>query len=90
VTSENVAQELDELASRVRRLPVPRGLEKEVQDIARDIAVVAKRLYPNRVPSAVKVDLSPKRRGRLINTTQTIKGWRVVIQQRKPFAIFVG
>jgi hypothetical protein len=78
----------------VRRLGLvpgaPPALEKELHSIARDITVLAKYLYPNRVPSAVKVDISGKRAGRLVNTMQTIKGRRVVVQSRKPFAIFIG
>jgi hypothetical protein len=86
------AAELDVVASRVRRLVpgVPPALQKELHSVARDITVLSKYVAPNRVPSAVKVEISGKRRGRLVNTTQTIKGRRVVVQQRKPFAIFVG
>ena len=47
---------------------------------ARDITVLAKYAAPSRVPSAVKIDIRTRRRGRLINTTQTIKGRRLIWQ----------
>jgi hypothetical protein len=60
-TSENVAA--DVVASRVRRLVpgAPPALQKELHSIARDITVLAKYAAPNRVPSAVKVEISAKR-----------------------------
>jgi len=68
VSRRAAAAELAVVASRVRRLvPGAPALQKELHSIARDITVLAKDLYANCVPSAVKVDLSPGRRGHLLN-----------------------
>ena len=81
VSRRAAAAELAVVASRVRRLvPGAPALQKELHSIARDITVLAKYAAPSRVPSAVKIDIRTRRRGRLINTTQTIKGRRLIWQ----------
>jgi len=40
--------------------------------------------------SPVAVDVSDIRRGRIIATSQTVNGRRIVVQKRRPFAVFVG
>jgi hypothetical protein len=59
---------------------------------AEDIADLARRVSPrgDRPASGVKVDVSDIRRGRIISTSQTVNGRRIVVQKRVPFAIHVG
>jgi len=59
--------------------------------IAHDLAELARRVAPrSRRATAVEVDLSAGRRGRIVVASQTINGRRVVVQRRKAFAVFVG
>ncbi|MFI5353904.1 MAG: hypothetical protein ACHQZS_13210 [Candidatus Binatales bacterium] len=96
MTPEDAAAELDVLASHVRRMspPLARQPERfheERSDIARDIAELARRVAPrNRPASGVAVDVSDIRRGRIVTTDQTVNGRRIVVQKRRPFAVFVG
>jgi hypothetical protein len=36
------------------------------------------------------VDVSDIRRRRIISTSQTVNGRRIVVQKRRPFAVYVG
>jgi hypothetical protein len=96
VTPEAVAAELNVLASRVRRMspPLARHPERfheERSDIAHDLAELARRVAPrSRRATAVEVDISERRRGRIVVVTQTINGKRVVVQRRRAFAVYVG
>jgi hypothetical protein len=40
--------------------------------------------------SAVRVDVSDIRRGRIVSTTQAVNGQRIAVQKRRAFAVFVG
>ena len=40
--------------------------------------------------TAVKFEMSDGRRGRIISTMRTVNERRIVVQKRKPFAVFVG
>ena len=96
MTPEDAAAELDVLASRVRRMspPLARHPERfheERSDIAKDLAVLARRVaLRNRPASGVAVDVSDIRRGRIITTDQTVNGRRIVVQRRRAFAVYVG
>jgi hypothetical protein len=96
VNLEDVATELDVLASRVRRMspPLPSNphrFHEERSDIAHDLAELGRRVAPrSRRAHAVEVDISEGRRGRIVVATQTINGKRVMVQRRKAFAVFVG
>ncbi len=96
VTPEDVAAELDVLASRVRRMspPLARQPERfheERSDIAKNLADLARRLFPRGRPaSGVTVDVSDIRRGRIVTTSQTVNGRRIVVQKRRSFAVYVG
>jgi hypothetical protein len=96
VTPEDVAAELDVLASRVRRMSPPLArnphrFHEERSDIAHDLAELARRVTPrSRRAKAVEVDISEGRRGRIVVATQTINGKRVMVQRRRAFAVFVG
>jgi hypothetical protein len=43
-----------------------------------------------RPTSAVTVDVSDIRRGRIVTNNQTVNGRRIVVQKRQAFAVFVG
>ena len=96
MTPEDVASELDVLASRVRRISPPLAsnpnrFHEERSDIAKDLADLARRVWPRgRPPSGVTVDVSDIRRGRIITTGQVVNGRRIVVQKRRAFAVFVG
>jgi hypothetical protein len=96
VPPEDVASELDVLASRVRRMspPLARQPERfheERSDIAKAIAGLARLVCPRGRPaSGVAVDVSEIRRGRILTTNQTVNGRRIVVQRRRPFAVYVG
>jgi hypothetical protein len=95
VNNEDVATELDVLASRVRRIspPLPSNphrFHEERSDIAYDIAALARRVAPRGKRAGVEVDISAGRRGRIVLASQTINGKRVVVQRRKAFAVYVG
>ncbi len=96
MNAEDVAAELDVLASRVRRLSPPLAsnpnrFHEERSDIAKDLADLARRVAPcNRPASGVAVDVSEIRRGRILTTNQTVNGKRIVVQRRRPFAVYVG
>ncbi len=69
----------------------PNRFHEERSEIAKDLADLARRVAPrNRPASGVAVDVSEIRRGRIIATSQTINGRRIVIKKRRPFAVFVG
>ncbi len=56
-----------------------------------DIADLARRASPRGRPtSGVEVDASDIRRRRVITTDQTVNGRRIVVQKRRPFAVYVG
>ena len=88
--------ELDVLASRVRRLSPPLAsnpnrFDEERSEVAKDIADLARRVAPrNRPATGAAVDVSDIRRGRILTTSQTINGRRIVVQKRRAFAVFVG
>jgi hypothetical protein len=96
VTPEDVAAELDVLASRVRRMspPLPSNphrFHEERSDIAHDIVELARRIAPrSKRATSIEVDISEGRRGRIVVATQTINGKRVVVQRRRAFAVYVG
>ncbi len=96
VTPEDVAAELDVLASRVRRLSPPLAsnpncFHEERSEIAKDIADLVRRVAPrNRPLSGVAVDISDIRRGRILTTNQTVNGRRIMVQKRRAFAVYVG
>ena len=95
VNPEDVAAELDVLASRVRGAPPlpsnPERFHEERSDIAHDIAELARRVAPRtRRATAIGFDISEGRRGRIVATVQTINGRRVMVQKRRAFAVFVG
>ncbi len=87
---EDVASELDVLASRVRRISPPLArnpnrFHEERSEIAHDLAELARRVSPRGRPaSGVTVDVSDIRRGRIISTGQTVNGRRIVVQSAKP------
>ncbi len=69
----------------------PERFHEERSDIAHDIADLARRVSPrNRPRSGVTVDVSEIRRGRIITTGQVVNGRRIVVQKRRPFAVYVG
>jgi hypothetical protein len=96
VNAKDLAASLDVLASRVRRLSPPLAsnphcFHEERSDIANDLTDLARRVSPrNRPASGVTVDVSDIRRGRVITTKQTVNGRRIVVQKRRPFAVYVG
>ena len=96
MTPEDVAAELNVLASRVRRMSPPLAsnpnrFHEERSDIAKEIADFARRVSPrNRPASGVAVDVSDIRRGRIVTTSQTVNGRRIVVQRRRAFAVYVG
>ncbi len=96
MTPEDVASELEVLASRVRRLSPPLAsnphrFHEDRSDIAKDLADLARRICPRGRPtSAVTVDVSDIRRGRIVTTDQTVNGRRIVVQKRRSFAVYVG
>ena len=96
MTPEDVATELDVLASRVRWMSpplarYPERFHEERSEIAHDIAGLARRVAPrSRRAHAVEVDISEGRRGRIVVATQTINGKRVMVQRRRAFAVYVG
>ncbi|MGO8972048.1 MAG: hypothetical protein ACLQNV_00760 [Steroidobacteraceae bacterium] len=92
---EDVAAELDVLASRVRRMSPPLAsnpnrYHEERSDIAHDLAELARRVWPRSRRSGVEVDVSDIRRGRIVTTSQTVNGKRIVVQKRRSFAVYVG
>ena len=96
MTPEDVAAEFDVPASRVRRISPPLAsnpnrFHEERSEIAKDIADLAREVSPrNRPRSGVTVDVSDIRRGRIITTGQVVNGRRIVVQKRRPFAVYVG
>jgi len=57
----------------------------------KDLAELARRVSSRGRPSsAVTVDVSDIRRGRIVATTQTVNGRGIVVQRRRPFAVYVG
>jgi hypothetical protein len=59
--------------------------------IAHDLAEFARRIAPRaRCTSELEVELSERRRGRIVIAAQTINGRRVMVQKHVPFAVFVG
>ena len=69
----------------------PQRFHEERSDIAKDIADLARRVSPRGRPtSGVMVDVSDIRRGRIIATSQTVNGRRIVVQKRRPLAVYVG
>ncbi len=69
----------------------PERFQEERSDIAKDLADLARRVSPRGRPaSGVAVDVSEIRRGRIITTGQVVNGKRIVVQRRRPFAVYVG
>jgi hypothetical protein len=69
----------------------PERFHEERSDLAKDIADLARRVAPRgRPPLGVTVDVSDIRRGRIISTSHTVNGRRIVVQKRRAFAVFVG
>jgi hypothetical protein len=65
----------------------PERFHEERSDIAKDIADLARRVSPrNRPTSGVTVDVSDIRRGRVVTTSQTVNGRRIVVQKRRAFS----
>ena len=96
MTLEDVAAELDVLASRVRRMPPPiragnpDRFYEEQSEIANELAKLARRVAPrSRRAKAVRVDISEERCGRIVVATQTINGRRIMVQKRHAFAVHV-
>ena len=93
VNSEAVAERLDVLASRVRRISPPLAgnpnrFHEERSEIAGEIAALARSLAPRRVrTSAVKVTVTESRAARTVVATQVINGRRVQVQRRQAFAV---
>ncbi len=96
MTPEDVAAELDVLASRVRSMSPPlvrqpERFHEERSEIAHDLAELAREVSPrNRPRSAIAVDVSDIRRGRIMTTGLTVNGRRIVVQRRRAFAVYVG
>ncbi len=96
MTPEDVAAALDELGSRVRRMPPPLSSDPERfyaqrSVIAHNLAELARRVAPRGRPaSGVTVDVSEICRGRIVTTSQTVNGRRIVVQKRRSFAVYVG
>jgi hypothetical protein len=69
----------------------PERFHEERSDLAHDLSELAGRLAPRarRTPS-VEVDVSAERGGRLVGSTQTINGRRVMVQKQRAFAVFVS
>jgi hypothetical protein len=60
-------------------------------DIPKYIADLARRVSPRDRPTlGVEVDVSDIRRGRIVASTLTVNGERIVVQKRSAFAVFVG
>jgi hypothetical protein len=94
VTPNDIADRLDVLASRVRRLLPPSAsnphrFHEDISELAHEIAQMAKAVAPGRRSSRISVRMSDERSGRVINDSQVINGRRIQVQRRKPFAIFV-
>ncbi len=69
----------------------PERFHEERSDIAKDLAELARRVWPRGRPSsAITVDVSDIRRGRILTTNQTVNGRRIVVQKRRAFAVYVG
>jgi hypothetical protein len=65
----------------------PERFHQDRSDIAKAICDLARRVSPlSRPTPAISVDLE---RGRIVTASRTIKGRRIVVQRRRPFAIFV-
>jgi hypothetical protein len=100
VTPEDVAAELDVLASRERRMSPP--LARYPASASTKSAptspttlpssrAASRRVAPrSRRATAVEVDISEGRRGRIVVASQTINGKRVMVQRRRAFAVYVG
>jgi 3-hydroxymyristoyl/3-hydroxydecanoyl-(acyl carrier protein) dehydratase len=60
--------------------------------IAHDLVELARWIAPRaRRTSELEVELSERRRGRIVvATTQAINGKRILVQKRRAFAVFVG
>ena len=94
MTPNDIADRLDVLASRVRRLLPPSAsnphrFHEDISELAHEIAQMAKAVAPGRRSSRISVRMSDERSGRVINDSQVINGRRIQVQRRKPFAIFV-
>ena len=91
-----VADELDVLASRVRRISPPLAsnpnrFHEERSDIAKDLTDLARSLAPRRRDAAtVKVEVTDSRAGRTITGSMVVNGRRVMVQRRAAFAISSG
>jgi hypothetical protein len=91
-----VAEQLDALASRVRRISPPLAgnpnrFHEERSDVAEAITHHARSLAPRRARTeAVKVSVTEGRLGRTVIGSQVINGRRVLVQKRQAFAISVG
>jgi hypothetical protein len=69
----------------------PERFHEERSEIANDLAELARRVAPrSRRTTAIGVDISEGRRGRIVAAAQTINGKRVMVQRRRAFAVYVG
>ena len=93
-----VAEQLDALASRVRRISPPLAgdpnrFHEERSDIAQAIVELARSTAPRRPRSqsqAIKVAVTESRLGRTVIGCQVINGRWEMVQKRQAFAISVG
>jgi hypothetical protein len=96
VNPQDIADRLEVLASRIRRMlpPSPSNLHRYHEDkseIANDLAELARAIAPGRSRRRrLDVALSAERSGRSITTSQVINGRHVQVQRRRPFAIHIG
>jgi hypothetical protein len=95
VTPEDIADRLEVLASRVRRMlpPLasnPHRYHEDKSEIANDLVLLAGAIASRRGKRRLAVDLSAERSGRVINSSQVINGRRVQVQRRQAFAIHHG
>jgi hypothetical protein len=82
VTPTDIADRLEVLASRVRRMlpPLasnPHRYQEDKSEIANDLAQLARAIVPRRVRRGLAVEISAERSGRTVTTSQVINGKRV-------------
>jgi hypothetical protein len=95
VTPEEIADRLEVLASRVRRMfpPLasnPHRYHEDKSELANDLTLLARAITSRRGKRRLAVEISAERSGRVVNSTQVINGKRVQVQRRQAFAIHHG
>ena len=95
MTPTDIADRLEVLASRVRRMlpPLasnPHRYHEDKSEIANDLALLARAIVPRRVRRGLAIEISAERSGRMVNSSQVINGRRVQVQRRQAFAIHSG